>query len=472
MAEKDGCQRAGFGPFVREPLEGVRRIAVLRASGLGDFVLALPALEALRAAYPDAHLVYLGLPWHVELLAGRPGPWDEVAAIPPWPGVSTSTQGPSPTGTAPTSATTDDLRTDGTRADDEVRTDRVRDGGVRDGEVRDGAVRAFVRRHRVARYDLALQLHGGGAHSTPLVHALGARFTAGGRDVGAPPLHRSVPFRHLQHETLRNLEIVGLVGASPVTLNPGLTVTADDRRAAAEAMAGAEVTAGAAPLVVLHPGASDPRRRWPVDRFAGVANALAADGARIMIVGVAAERALAERLAAGVSGPVVNLAGRLCLPGLVGILATADLMIGNDSGPRHLAGALGIPTVGVFWCGNVINAGPLERARHRIATSLSDDLPGMWGEPGARAMPPQPVVRRGCIRGRGPRRSPEPARPGLEGTPRVRLTRLRSIGQPPFDDRDGQPIPACISKSSAPMPTSQYTQSASRVGATCPPGGW
>lgn len=56
--------------------EGVRKIAVLRANALGDYVFSLPALDALRAAYPQAEIVLLGQPWHARFLAGRPGPLD------------------------------------------------------------------------------------------------------------------------------------------------------------------------------------------------------------------------------------------------------------------------------------------------------------------------------------------------------------------------------------------------------------
>src|SRR5437870_11550402 len=66
---------------------GVRRIAVLRANAIGDFILALPALEALRAAYPQAEIVLLAKKWHAAFLANRPGPVDRVAVVPPYGGV-------------------------------------------------------------------------------------------------------------------------------------------------------------------------------------------------------------------------------------------------------------------------------------------------------------------------------------------------------------------------------------------------
>ncbi|MGX5656672.1 glycosyltransferase family 9 protein, partial [Geodermatophilus nigrescens] len=158
------------------PVPGVTRIAVLRANFLGDLVLTLPALEALRAAYPDAEVTYLGAPWHPGLLEGRPGPWDRVVVVPPWPGLR-----------------------------DEPGADR---GSL--------AVRRFLAEQRAEGYDLAVQLHGGGGNSNPLVAALGARVTAGARDTGAPPLDRWLPYAHDQHEVLRCLDVVGLVGGAPV----------------------------------------------------------------------------------------------------------------------------------------------------------------------------------------------------------------------------------------------------------------
>src|SRR3954453_6431877 len=68
--------------LMRNRIPGVRRIAVLRANALGDFILTLPAFEALAAAYPEAEIVLLGRAWHRQFLAGRPGPIDRVIAIP------------------------------------------------------------------------------------------------------------------------------------------------------------------------------------------------------------------------------------------------------------------------------------------------------------------------------------------------------------------------------------------------------
>jgi ADP-heptose:LPS heptosyltransferase len=306
-----------------ELVNDVRKLAVLRANAIGDYLVSLPAIEALRAAYPAAELVLLGAGWHASFLARRPGPVDRCVPVPPT-------------------------------------------GGVRDDRPPSppAAVDRFFARMRAERFDLAVQLQGGGRHSNPFVRRLGARVTAGSRTPDAPPLDRTVPYTGHQHEIHRFLEVAGLVGATPVTLEPRLAVTTADRAEAAAALAPDD-----RPLVVLHPGANDPRRRWPVERLATVGSELARKGARLAVVGTAAEQPLAHRLLATLDGDAVDLAGRLGLGGLAGLLVQATLLVGNDSGPRHLAAAVGTATVAVHWCVSLGSYGPLSRARHRAPTA-------------------------------------------------------------------------------------------------------
>jgi ADP-heptose:LPS heptosyltransferase len=304
-------------------VEGVRKLAVLRANAIGDYLVSLPAIQALRAAYPAAEVVLLGSGWHASFLAGRPGPVDRCVPVPPTAGVRDD-QPPSPP----------------------------------------AMVDLFVARMRAERFDLAVQLQGGGRHSNPFVRRLGARVTAGSQAADAPPLDRTVPYTGDQHEIHRFLEVAALVGATPVTLVPRLAVTAADRAEAAAALAPDD-----RPLVVLHPGANDSRRRWPVERLAVVGSELARKGARLAVVGTAAEQQLADQLLGTLEGEAADLAGRLGLGGLAGLLEQATLLVGNDSGPRHLAAAVGTATVAVYWGVSLGSYGPLYRARHRTPTS-------------------------------------------------------------------------------------------------------
>ncbi|MFL5680029.1 MAG: glycosyltransferase family 9 protein [Chloroflexota bacterium] len=305
----------------------VRRIAVLRATALGDLIFALPALDSLRAAYPDAEIVLLGRAWHAEYLGGRPGPVDRVVALPK-----------------------------GLPPDDSPPLDAERDRDLLASVAADGI-------------DIALQMHGGGRNSNPVVAALGARVTAGTRTPDAPALDRSIPYVYFQAEVFRNLEIAGLVGAPSVTFEPALTATDADLDAARRQAAPELDHDDVAPLAVIHPGASDGRRRWPATAFAEVADALAEGGARVAVTGIEAEAPIVAEMLAAMRCPAANLAGRLDLLALTGVLSRADVVVSNDTGPLHLAAALGRPTVGIYWCGNVINAGPPFRARQRVLMS-------------------------------------------------------------------------------------------------------
>ncbi|HEU4325412.1 MAG TPA: glycosyltransferase family 9 protein, partial [Roseiflexaceae bacterium] len=244
----------------------VRRIAVLRANALGDFLFALPALEALRAAYPTAEIVLLARQWHADFLAGRPGPINRVAVLPPIAGVSERP-------------------------------------GVDTGDDQAAQARFFEAMRR-ERFDLALQMHGGGRSSNPVVLGLGARFTAGSRTPDAPALDRWLPYVLYQPEIMRYLEIAALVGAPPVVLEPRLLVTERDLAEAKVAL-----PEDGPPLVALHPGAGDGRRQWPAERFAAVGDALAAAGHRVVVTGTPPERPIVEQVLAAMRAEAHDLCG-------------------------------------------------------------------------------------------------------------------------------------------------------------------
>ncbi|MER7449881.1 glycosyltransferase family 9 protein [Nocardia beijingensis] len=322
-ARAELASRPALGPL-GEVFPDVRRIAVLRGGGLGDLLFALPAIHALAATYPGARIVLLGSAEHAELLGDRPGPVHEVVV--------------------------------------------VAEQGSADSEVE----------QRLGRIDLGVQLHGGGAWSNPYLTSLRPRWTVGSRAAGAAPLSRVLPFRYYQHETLRALEVVGLAGAAPVLLEPRLESTPSDRSAADQVLRGLR-----GPIAAMHPGARDPRRRWPPDRFAEVAAHCLDRDLAVVILGSESDRDLVDDLRSRIGARVpcavrdrqVRTVIGAPLPTLCGVLARSAIFVGNDSGPRHLARAFGTPTVGIFWIGNVINAGPLGRARDRVLMSWTTACP-------------------------------------------------------------------------------------------------
>jgi ADP-heptose:LPS heptosyltransferase len=109
------------------------------------------------------------------------------------------------------------------------------------------------------------------------------------------------------------------------------------------------VAAAPAGATIVHPGAKSPTRRWPVDRFAEVARALADDGHHVVITGSAGERDVAERVARGAGLPATAvLAGRTGLAELAALVADARLLVSGDTGIGHLATAYHTPSVLLF----------------------------------------------------------------------------------------------------------------------------
>lgn len=339
-------------PAAHSPFSDVSRIAVLRGGGFGDLVMAMPAINALANTYPEAEIVLLGMPSHAELLKGRGTCISRVEILPIAEGIRPGKGRPDP-----------------------------------------AALQRYVARQRAQNFDLAVQMHGGGRHSNPLVNALQATHTVGSRAAGAESLERNLQHQYFQHEVLRDLEVAGLAGAASTNhrLEWGATKGEQER-----ARALLPFLSPQRPLVLLHPGASDPRRRWPAVRFGSIAASLAGDGCQLVVVGDQNDRALVQEVvetAHGLLGSaaahrnVVPLAGADGLGGLCGMLSLCSLVVANDSGPRHVAEALGVPTASVFWAPNVVNAAPLLRERHRVQIAWDTTCPVCRTEAAGQAVP-------------------------------------------------------------------------------------
>ncbi len=103
------------------------------------------------------------------------------------------------------------------------------------------------------------------------------------------------------------------------------------------------------PYVVVHPGASAPSRRYPPESFAAAMNLLVAStGCQVVFTGDASEAALVERIRGAIGAPSWSLAGRLSLGELGALIAEADLLVSNNTGPAHVAAALGTPVVDLY----------------------------------------------------------------------------------------------------------------------------
>jgi ADP-heptose:LPS heptosyltransferase len=313
------------------PLSGIRKIAVLRPNEVGDFVFSLPCLHALKNTYPDAQIVYLGKAWHAGFLNGRPGPVDQVVVMPPCQGV----------------------------------------GLPPEAQVDPQPLQRFIDAMRDTEFDLALQIYGGGHYSNPFIRHLGARLAIGLKAADAAPLDRWISYGPLQNRRLQMLEVASLAGANMLQLGPELAVTEQDRREAAQVLGPDPVK----PIVMLQPAANDRRRCWPAERFAALADVLVKAGALIAVNGTDQERPVVREVIEQMHNPALDLCGKLSLSGVCGVLERATLLVSNDTGPLHLALAIGTPCVGIYWLTNLIESAPLRQHGHRPALSVRSHCP-------------------------------------------------------------------------------------------------
>jgi len=308
--------RAPTATLARPP----RRVLVKEVNWLGDLVMSLPALRAVRRAFPAARLAVLvkqelagffdGLRWVDEVVAYRISPGARGLA------------------------------------------DRWR----------------LARSIREARYDLAVVFPK--SFESALWMALGrvperVGQAAQGRSAlltRVTPRHRAPSGRHQVHDYLDMLrDTLGIEGsAEDHRLEVG-----EARRAAMSDWLSTRRKRPAAPFVALAAGAAyGPAKEWPADHYAALVDRIA-DRYECVLVGAPAERERCEEIAAKTKRGAIVAAGATDVGDLVALLSLSAGFVGNDSGAMHVAGALGIPTIGLFGSTSPIATGPLG-ARTRV----------------------------------------------------------------------------------------------------------
>ena len=309
-----------------------QRIAILRALKLGDLLCALPAFRALRAALPQAEITLIGLPWARSFVERFEQYLDGFIELPGYPGLP-------------------------------ERTPQLAE------------IPGFLARVQQRRLDLAIQMHGSGSITNSLTVLLGARLNAGYFLPGeyCPDEERFLPYPHAGLEIRRHLRLMDFLGIHAQGEHLEFPLVPDDFRALA-AMEDA-VGLRQAHYVCVHPGAGSPARRWPPERFAAVADALAARGLRVVLTGTAAEVELAEVVARAMNARALNLVGRTNLGTLGALLAGARLLVSNDTGVSHIAAALRVPSVIISTGNNPDHWAPPDRQRHRVLCPASEVMP-------------------------------------------------------------------------------------------------
>ena len=149
------------------------------------------------------------------------------------------------------------------------------------------------------------------------------------------------------HELKRNLSLLEALGAKVHSDHLQLFLSEEDKRKADALLAH---SAAGTVWIGLCAGASTERKRWPVDRYLAVAKFIADNypNAAVVVVGGPGDRKVGEQIVQNIQGRGLNVAGDLTLRETAAVLAKCALYLGNDTGPMHIADAVGIPVVAVY----------------------------------------------------------------------------------------------------------------------------
>lgn len=298
--------------------ENIKRIVVRGTNWVGDAVMTIPALRELRRLFPDAHLTLATRPWAKELFA------------------------------------------EADFLDDLLVYDRR---GV-------GSVFSQIREWKSRQFDLAVLFQN--AFEAALIPALArvpvrVGYSTEGRGILLTHPVELPEWRSSKHEVFYYLNIVAelerlVTGKKPAISdrepNSALRIS-DARKTEGLNLLHAQGIGGDRKIVALCAGSINSRaKRWPAERFAALADLLIDSQAQVLLIGSPEELDVSLEVAGQMRNKPVMLTGKTSLSQAVEILNSVDLLVTNDTGPAHIAAALGRPTLVIFGPTNPLTTRP------------------------------------------------------------------------------------------------------------------
>ena len=277
-------------------------ILIIGVNWVGDALFMTPAIRAIRRAWPSAFLACVVPPRAQELLQHNP----HLDAVIPF-------------------------------------NERAADRGIL-------GLWGFVRMLRTHRFDQAFLFHRSFTRTLCVALAGIRRRTGYGTWKRRWLLTTAVPMppRDSVHKVLFFLRLVEAAGIAPDGLGYDLSVSAADQAYARQLLEAAGCQFDR-PVVAMHAGANWHLKRWPTSRFARLGDLLAERyGAQIVLVGSADDRLMAEGIGRRMEHPARILCGQTTLPQLGAVFQMVRVVVSNDSGPLHVAAAVGARTLGLF----------------------------------------------------------------------------------------------------------------------------
>ena len=301
----------------------IASVVVFRALHLGDMLCAVPALRALRTSLPKARITLVGLPWARQFARRFHHYIDDFVPFPGHPLLP-------------------------------------------EQEVRHEELTPFYTSLCGRRVTLALQMHGNGAASNEIVAGFGAQVMAGYCAGNAVATGHTIlfPYPEVGAESDRLLRLVERLGAGPAGDYLEFPLVHEDKQELEASGIAADLVPGN--YICVHPGARKRDKRWPPQRFAEVADRLAAEfGVGVVLTGSAEEAELAGEVAGHMQARAINAATPLSIGAMAALMKNARLLVCNDTGVSHIAAGLHLKSVVIFSRADIARWAPLDRDKHR-----------------------------------------------------------------------------------------------------------
>jgi len=279
-----------------------KRILVVRLDRIGDVLLSTPVIKNLRDAYPKSYIAFMVRPYAREITQGNP------------------------------------------YLDDVI---------VYDKENEESGLAAnfeFIKYLRRKKFDTAVILHPT-TRTNLLIFLTGIRERIGyDRKWGFLLTHRIPHTKQegLKHEIDYTLDVLKHMGLTPQSRQMHMPINSVSEMKVGKALEAAGICDDDL-LIAINPSASCPSKRWPAVKFAKVADTLKNKyNAKIVIIGAKGDLAFGDAVHRSMGGESLDLSGKTTVSELASVLKRAKLFISNDSGPVHIACALGTPVVAIF----------------------------------------------------------------------------------------------------------------------------
>ncbi|MHC4072420.1 MAG: glycosyltransferase family 9 protein [Planctomycetota bacterium] len=311
--------------------DSFKNILIIKPSSLGDIVLALPALTALRRSFPDAKISWLVRPVFAALLENHP------------------------------------------HLDEIILFDRNLLGKAWFNPGAFCALVSLIRRLRNGRFDAVFDFQCL-FRTASLAWLSGCRKRFGrahAREFAHVFYTNKVPQdMHCAHLVDYYLKITRIAGAHSGSAEFVLPEVPDAAESIDQMLTNHGITGGN--YAVLVPGSAHTDKCWPTERFAELADKISAKfGLSVIATGTEPEASVVERLKAKAGVSIVNLAGQTSLRELMALLKGAGLVVSNDTGPGHIAAASGVPLALIFGRSNPVRVAPYGR-KHCVVAIDSD----------------------------------------------------------------------------------------------------